>query len=287
MAYLTDYILTFVLFAFIGYICEVLYCSILDRHLTNRGFLYGPWLPIYGFGGLVIELFLVPVSASPVLVFLLGMVLTSAVEYVGSWMLEKLFDVKLWDYSHYRFHINGRVCLLNSSLFGIMGLVLVYFLEPYKTNLIHLIPASCRDIVSLVLAILFTVDLTLSIVKMKAFQRAMEDAIKRAKEMEERARAFAAQGKMELAQEVRERLQQELLEQKQRTRVQFNRILNAFPHLTSHRDEVKNQIKNIQQWALERKLAKEEFKAKMKEIHEEYKEKVSDIDTRAKGRKND
>ena len=90
---ITRYTLTFVLYAFIGYLCEVVYCSIGQRHLVDRGFLYGPWLPIYGFGGLIVDIFLCPIASHPVLVFLLAVVLTSAVEYVGSWALEKIFSI--------------------------------------------------------------------------------------------------------------------------------------------------------------------------------------------------
>ena len=138
--FLTQYTLTFVIYAFIGYICEVIYCSIGQRKLVNRGFLYGPWLPIYGCGGLIVEIFLVPLKKYPLLVFVLGMLLTSVVEYIGSWGLEKIFSIKLWDYSRYKLNINGRVCLLNSTLFGVMSVALVYLVQPYIASFINLIP---------------------------------------------------------------------------------------------------------------------------------------------------
>lgn len=287
MELITQIILSFVLFAVIGYVCEVIYCSIYDHKLVNRGFLFGPWLPIYGCGGLIIQYCLVPLHSHPILVFLLGMILTSTVEYIGSWMLEKLFHIKLWDYSHYRFHINGRVCLLNSTLFGIMGLVLVYGLEPYMAMLINLIPISYRDIVALVLANLFTVDVTLSVVQMKAFQNAMEEAVEKAREMDARVKYFVSQGKHELAAEIKERLTTELEASKEKGRRRFQRIVDAFPSATTKQKELKEQIRNYQHWMFERKLATLELKSQIKSSVEEYREKVDGINARARERKND
>lgn len=120
----------FMLYAIIGWICEMIYCSIPEKKFVNRGFLNGPYCPIYGVGALIIILFLMPYVGSPVLVFFLGVILTSSLEYITSWGMEKLFHAKWWDYSDHKFNINGRICLLNSVLFGIMCLVLIYLVHP-------------------------------------------------------------------------------------------------------------------------------------------------------------
>ena len=129
--------LLFIIYSFIGWFCEVLYCSISQKKFVNRGFLYGPICPIYGCGGIMIFAFLMPLSDNIFLLFFASMIVTSAIEYFASWVMEKLFDAKWWDYSNYRFNIHGRICLLNSTLFGVMGVVAVRFVHPFILSLLY------------------------------------------------------------------------------------------------------------------------------------------------------
>lgn len=118
-------------YSVLGWCGEMIYCSIGQRKLCEkRGFLNGPICPIYGHGALIVLLCLHGGCQNPVLTFLFGAVLTSIVEYVTSYAMEKLFHMRWWDYSRYRFHINGRVCLLNSTLFGLASVFLCHFANP-------------------------------------------------------------------------------------------------------------------------------------------------------------
>ena len=96
--------LYFFIYSVLGWCTETLYCRLCEGKWTNRGFLYGPYCPIYGFGG-VIVVFLSPFSYSPILIFILGFILTSMLEYITSYIMEKLFDAKWWDYSHMPFNL--------------------------------------------------------------------------------------------------------------------------------------------------------------------------------------
>lgn len=120
----------FFIYSFLGWVCEVAYCSILQKKLVNRGFLHIPICPIYGLGGIAVILILGPLSNYPVLVLVLGFFISSAVEYVVSFALEKLFNMRWWDYSKYRFNLHGRVCLLNSLMFSGLVMVLTYLVHP-------------------------------------------------------------------------------------------------------------------------------------------------------------
>lgn len=123
--------LIFLLYSFIGWCSEVLYVGIFyERKFVNRGFLHGPICPIYGYGGLIIMMLPNEVKSSWVTLFVSAMVLCSAVEYFASWEMEKIFRMKWWDYSDHKFNIKGRICLLNSVLFGVMGIVSVHFVQP-------------------------------------------------------------------------------------------------------------------------------------------------------------
>lgn len=126
------YFFYFIIYAFLGYLCEVIYVSIGTRKLTNRGYLYGPICPIYGYGAVIILLCLKPVYDLGMwyLVFLLGILLTSVLEYLTSYVMEMIFHMRWWDYSDYKFNINGRVCLKNSLLFGALVMLVFYVIQP-------------------------------------------------------------------------------------------------------------------------------------------------------------
>src|SRR5690554_3661223 len=89
----------FFIYALFGYIVEVIYCSIGEKRVVNRGFLHGPYLPIYGFGALLILICFSSLYDRPLLLFVCSMVATTALEYLTSFILEQLFQSKLWDYS--------------------------------------------------------------------------------------------------------------------------------------------------------------------------------------------
>ena len=133
-------ILYFIIYSFLGWCCETVYCSILQKKFVNRGFLYGPLCPMYGCGALLVLYLLRDVRASILPLFLSGMVVTTILEYLTSVLLEKLFHMKWWDYSAMPFNINGRVCLLNSCEFGALSVFVVMVLHPAVTRLVGRIP---------------------------------------------------------------------------------------------------------------------------------------------------
>ncbi|MDE7162137.1 MAG: putative ABC transporter permease, partial [Anaeroplasmataceae bacterium] len=132
-----QYIFSFFVYAFLGYLCEVAYCSILQRHLVNRGYLYMPICPIYGVGAILIILVMHPIIDMWYLVFILGILLTSSLEYVTSYLMEIIFHMRWWDYSKRKFNINGRVCLRNSLMFGALVMLVLYGLEPLIQSLMN------------------------------------------------------------------------------------------------------------------------------------------------------
>ena len=132
---LSCYIFYFIIYSFLGWVCEDIYVGVGQGKFVNRGFFYGPYCPIYGFGALVVLILLLPYNKNPILVFFGGVILTSILEYFTSWIMEVLFHERWWDYSSYPFNIHGRVCLRNSLLFGLMALVIIYIIHPYIDKL--------------------------------------------------------------------------------------------------------------------------------------------------------
>lgn len=161
--------LFFLCYSFIGWISEVIYCSIPAKHFINRGFLRGPICPVYGFGALIVILSLMPWQNTWIPLFFASMILTSILEYITSWILEKMFDTKWWDYSNKKLNINGRVCLLNSILFGIMGMLAIHFVNPLVVSLISLIPDQYVKYVAGGLGAIFFIDLITTVANLINF----------------------------------------------------------------------------------------------------------------------
>ena len=152
----------FVIYSILGWLCEVIYCRILDGKFTNRGFLNGPYCPIYGFGALLVVLFLDNFISTPILVFLLGMLFTSTLEYITSFLMEKIFNAKWWDYSNMKFNINGRVCLLNSLEFATLSMILTYLIHPQISKFVLNIPTNYLAIIVQALFFIMIFDLIIT-----------------------------------------------------------------------------------------------------------------------------
>lgn len=153
----------FILLSVVGYIAETIFCFIQDKKFVNRGFLCGPIIPIYGIGCLFLGYFLSSFKDNFLIVVLLGMFITSLLEYVTSYLLEKIFHNKWWDYSNQKFNLNGRICLQNSLLFGLFSPLVVYVLNPYSEKLLEMIPLKLFDIISLLVLIIYLIDTIYSI----------------------------------------------------------------------------------------------------------------------------
>ena len=155
---LSNTFLTFIIYSFIGYIAEVIYATIYYKKITNRGFLFGPLCPIYGVGAILIIFTMTRYYRDPVVVFVFGTIITSLVEYYTSYILEKFFHNKWWDYSDKPFNINGRICLFNSLLFGVGSLLIIYVANPLVVNFLHIFNQHTLNISALILFIIFLID---------------------------------------------------------------------------------------------------------------------------------
>lgn len=125
--------LMFMAYSFFGWAYESILCSITEKKLVNRGFLSGPVCPVYGCGAMFVLLTVGGVQQVLPL-FLSAAVVTCTVEYITSWLMEKMFHAKWWDYSSFRFNLNGRICLLGALAFGVLSLLLIKFLHPRLTG---------------------------------------------------------------------------------------------------------------------------------------------------------
>lgn len=151
-------ILFFFTFAFVGWAWEVFYTLLNEGILANRGTLFGPWLPIYGFGGLIIIVGLRPLRKKPLIMFIGAFISCGILEYFTAWALETLFDTKWWDYTGFFLNIHGRVCLEGLFVFGLAGVAFTYIFAPMLDNLYAHIKPSYRKPICAVLLVLFAID---------------------------------------------------------------------------------------------------------------------------------
>ena len=166
-----DYFLLFFLYSVLGWVVETVYVSIQVKQVVNRGFLIGPYCPIYGYGALGIILYLEQYKSNFLTVFLLGVIICSVLEYVTSYIMEVLFKTRWWDYSDKKFNLNGRVCGKNSILFGIGGILILYVIHPFLNKILIQGNDTILLIISVVCFIIFVIDTIVSLKIMNQFKK--------------------------------------------------------------------------------------------------------------------
>lgn len=152
----------FMIYSFAGWIIEIIFIGIKNRKFVDRGFLLGPYCPIYGIGGLLITCVLQKRPDDLFLCFIYAVIIGSILEYITSYIMEKLFKARWWDYSNAIGNINGRICLVNSCLFGLLGVILVNYINPFIYDCLNNEPTMLLYILSIILLIIFIEDCILS-----------------------------------------------------------------------------------------------------------------------------
>lgn len=175
--WISRYFVEFILFSFLGWIWETVYCTIFNGKWESRGFLFGPVCPIYGVGAVsgialvdVLKLLNLPPLLwwQVVIIFFFG---SAVLEYSTSVVLERLFHAYWWDYSKMPLNINGRICLPASLAFAAAGLLVIYVLYPFCDYISSFVSPICFEILAFVLLIIFTVDMTLTISALTGFEK--------------------------------------------------------------------------------------------------------------------
>ncbi len=157
------YFFIFFIYSVIGWIIESTYVAIKEKKFTNRGFLIGPYCPIYGFGSLTMILYLEQYKDNLITVFLLAIILCSTLEYLTSFFMEKLFHARWWDYSNEKFNLNGRICGKNALLFGLGGVFIIYIVHPIINKVILSINETLLLILIIIFFIVYITDTIISL----------------------------------------------------------------------------------------------------------------------------
>lgn len=248
MKTLETWFLWLMIYSVIGWVYESTICSIGHKKLINRGFLNGPYCPIYGTGAVLVLLVLGRIQ-NPVLLFFAGAAVTCSLEYLTSWLMEKLFHARWWDYSKRKFNIGGRVCLLGAVVFGAFSVALILFLHPWVRSLTDRLSDTALRWVCAILLVGIASDLIVTVKGLLGTHAVFaEYAVllqQKRKELAGKLREAGEEGfaklheAVEQSEEERERTRRDAEEERDRfyaklqmrLNAQQRRTINSFPHL--------------------------------------------------------
>ena len=204
----------FVIYSFLGWVLESVVRTICERKIINTGFLIGPFCPIYGFGAIIMILFLDFFKNSIIVLFIMSLIALTIWEYIVGALLEKLFHTKYWDYSNHKFNYKGRICLTNSIAWGILGVLFIKYIHPFIIHIMQYVDFTYIAIIASVIALILFIDAIISIVKIKNIKSTLEKIEK-----------------------INEQIKQTLLELKDKEKISANdNIQNLIHNLKMRRD---------------------------------------------------
>lgn len=214
--------ISFILYSIIGWTMEMVITASENKKFINRGFLIGPYCPVYGVGAIFIVTLLDQYSNDLSALFVLAVVICSIVEYTTSYLMEKIFKARWWDYSKIPFNINGRICLSNSILFGFGGIVIIK-INPFIFNMLASLPNLYLGLAFGLLFSLFIIDVSISFSIINKLKLSVLNA------------------KKDYTDEISEKVKQMLISKSS----QFKRLLLAFPDMVMYGG---NKIKKRKFW---------------------------------------
>lgn len=269
-----SYCILFFIFSFLGWVMEVTLTLITDKKFVNRGFLLGPCCPIYGCGCLLLNLLLQNYVNNIIVLFILTMFTCSLLEYITSFLMEKIFKLRWWDYSQMRFNINGRICLETIIPFGLLGCFVTYVSNPIIFKYLEMLSELSLKIISGICFTIFLADNIISYNVIASFKKTVRTINK----------GEIKDNTEEITRKVREILMGKSFFKK--------RLMEAYPNLQA---KIKEKAKQIAQKAKEVKVEmtdkvenvkekitqsanelKENIEEKMEEVQKEIKKKPSD-----------
>ena len=153
----------FYFYCFLGWIWETCYVSVLKAKWVNRGFMRGPFLPIYGSGAIVVLIFTLPFRTNPGLVFVVGMASATILEYFTGAAMEQMFHVRYWDYSNQRLNLNGHICVTSSLAWGMFSVILTLYGHTPVERLVSCMSINVLEVIVFVLTVYISIDMAESV----------------------------------------------------------------------------------------------------------------------------
>lgn len=251
-----SFIVYFSIYAFLGWIAEVLYAYWTRGSFVNRGFLYGPFCPIYGSGIMIVVLLLSKFKTNLLVLFFLATILTSILEYVTGFILENFFHNKWWDYSNNFCNLRGRICLEFSIIWGLASVFFIKILHPFTYSIVTPIPYNLLKILSLLLLIYFCIDLVFTLISLIQFNNIISQLTNIKEEISHKVNNLNF-SKLQLPINSNENCEDQIRILKEKydsivLNIKSNhiRLLNSFPHISSKNynltlSDLKEKLKNL------------------------------------------
>ncbi len=215
--------LSFICYSVIGWILEVLDQLWRQHKFINRGFLIGPYCPVHGIGALLMLKLLKRFSNDYLMLFISAVFICSILEYFTSFILEKLFKARWWDYSDYKFNLNGRICLQNSILFGLAGVLIIKIGQPFIYRVVTSCPTNVLTMTCILILVIFSVDVLVSFNVICSFRSLTNDLLKDSTE--------------EISNKVKNKLMS--------SSVLIKRLVTAFPSFKNNVIKLKDNIVSV------------------------------------------
>ncbi len=251
----SEWMLFFYVYCLIGWCIESTFVSVRKRKFVNRGFMRGPFLPLYGSGAVMILFVTIPFRDNVIAMFFAGALAASILEYATGTVMEAIFKVRYWDYSKNKFNLNGHICLSTSIAWGALTLVLVDLIHTPIERLILAIPEMIQNILVTVLTIGVTADFALSFkaaLDLKDILVKMEKAKEELERMQSRLDAIIAFAHLKET------------EKKSSRREQISELLQ----------DIKKKLEllqsNYQQGDVKEKKGLQQFKTELEQMKEKY-----------------
>lgn len=266
---LTQYFLLFMIYSVAGWVLEVT-CKLIEyKRFINRGFLIGPYCPIYGWGAVAITFLLYRYSYDPLILFFMTLLTCSILEYATSWVMEKLFKARWWDYSKRKFNVDGRVCLGTMIPFGIFGMILTYVTNPLIISGLDKVNPTTLNIIAIVLLVIYLVDNVISSIVIFGFRKTTVQV--------------GREGRQDNTEQITKKVR-EILSSKS---WMYKRLVDAYPKLIAIKTKIKEIKEEVKENAIEVKNSINEKAQDMKNTISEKKDEVKNtISEKIKG-KND
>lgn len=282
---LGQWLILFFIYCVCGWIWESCYVSARQKKWVNRGFLHGPWLPIYGSGAIIVLFATLPVKNNLFLIWLLGMISATILEYITGAVIEKIFKVRYWDYSKHKVQLKGYICLSSSVAWGFFSILLIRVIHPPLERLLSDIPSVLVDPVSLVLVVLFMIDVVQSVheaLDLRDMLSKLTEENEDLRKLARRTEIIAAFAEEDLKQ-FRNRTELNTLLMEIYLKNEFDNKAEAYSqHRQKRRERIEDRIEKVQGIKLDMlesiASALEEHQKEHDELHSYIEEQKSDYD---------
>lgn len=243
----------FFLYSFLGWCIETTYATITNHKFINRGFLYGPFCPMYGLCACLLVLLLDPIKNSNILfVFVYGVLITSAIEYFTGFALEKCFKKVWWDYSGDAFNLKGRISLLFSIIWGVLSVFFIKFAHPFFVNGLTAIHTKSGIVILNILLLYILIDLAMTLISLVKLNTLISELKSFYADFKIRIEAikYSETGPSDNLEKFKIELREKYEKTIKKIRKNHSRLLSAFPQYTSKKidyfvDDIKTRLETL------------------------------------------